>query len=122
MSVLEINKGINRPMVFKGFKAQYITYLGIGLVSCLLLFVILYMIGVHVYLTLGIILPSATAFFVYLQKLSTTHGEHGLLKHTANKRLPHSLNCQSAHLFKQLTNQHENKKTGTGIPDHEGRK
>jgi hypothetical protein len=30
-SVYKINKGINKPIEFKGLKAQYIGYLGIGI-------------------------------------------------------------------------------------------
>ncbi|MBD0288989.1 MAG: DUF4133 domain-containing protein, partial [Flavisolibacter sp.] len=37
-SVYQINKGINKPIEFKGFKAQYIWYLGGGLVALLILF------------------------------------------------------------------------------------
>ena len=44
-----INKGINRPIEFKGLKAQYIWYLGLGLVTLLILFSVLYVVGVTVY-------------------------------------------------------------------------
>ncbi|MDB5129720.1 DUF4133 domain-containing protein, partial [Mucilaginibacter sp.] len=36
----QINKGINRPIEFKGLKAQYIGYLGSGLVALLILFAV----------------------------------------------------------------------------------
>ena len=45
-SVYKINKGINNPIVFKGLKGQYIGYLAIGLLVLLVLFAILYVIGV----------------------------------------------------------------------------
>ena len=32
-TVYYINKGINKPIVFKGLKAQYIGYLAVGLVG-----------------------------------------------------------------------------------------
>ena len=35
-------KGINKPLEFKGLKAQYIWYLGGGLVALLILFAIMY--------------------------------------------------------------------------------
>jgi hypothetical protein len=44
-----INKGINKPIEFKGLKAQYIGYLGGGLGYLLVLFAILYLIGAAVY-------------------------------------------------------------------------
>jgi len=40
-SIYQINKGINKPIEFKGLKAQYIWYLGGGLVALLVLFAII---------------------------------------------------------------------------------
>jgi hypothetical protein len=40
-SVYQINKGINKPIEFKGLKAQYIWYLCGGLVALLILFAIM---------------------------------------------------------------------------------
>ena len=45
-SVYQINKGINKPIEFKGLKAQYIWYLGGGLVALLILFAISFTINV----------------------------------------------------------------------------
>jgi hypothetical protein len=53
-SVYKINKGINNPIVFKGLKGQYIGYLAIGLL--LLLFAILYILGVNMFVCLGLVL------------------------------------------------------------------
>ena len=41
-SVYSVNKGINKSIEFKGLKAQYIWYLGGGVVALLILFAILY--------------------------------------------------------------------------------
>ncbi len=41
-SVYAINKSINKPVEFKGLKAQYIWYLGGGLLFLLILFAVLY--------------------------------------------------------------------------------
>ena len=38
----QINKGINKPIEFKGLKAQYIGYLAVGLVILLIGFAIMY--------------------------------------------------------------------------------
>ena len=40
--IYSINRGINRPLEFRGLKAQYIWHLGGGLVAVLILFSILY--------------------------------------------------------------------------------
>ena len=53
-SVYNINKGINKPIEFKGLKAQYIGYLAAGLVVLLVLFAILYIIGVNMFICLGL--------------------------------------------------------------------
>ncbi|MBK8310919.1 MAG: DUF4133 domain-containing protein [Chitinophagaceae bacterium] len=79
-SVYQINKGINKPIEFKGLKAQYIWYLGGGLVVLLILFAIIYIIGVNIFICLALIVWLATALFMYVYKLSRTYGEYGLMK------------------------------------------
>jgi len=54
-SVYKINKGINKPIEFKGLKAQYIAYLGAGLIVLLILFAILYIVGVNMFVCLAFI-------------------------------------------------------------------
>lgn len=76
-SVYQINKGINRPIEFKGLKAQYIWYLGGGLVTLLILFAILYIAGVNTYICLGLILMLGTLLFIMVYKMSNAYGEHG---------------------------------------------
>ncbi|HEU4791365.1 MAG TPA: DUF4133 domain-containing protein, partial [Flavobacterium sp.] len=41
-SVYQINKGINQSIEFKGLKAQYIWYLGGGVVVLMILFAVMY--------------------------------------------------------------------------------
>ena len=65
-SVYQINKGINKPIEFKGLKAQYIWYLGGGLVALLILFAIIYIIGVNVFICLALIVSLSTALFIYI--------------------------------------------------------
>lgn len=49
-TVFQINKGINRPIEFKGLKAQYILYFVVGVLALLILFAVLYMLAVNSYL------------------------------------------------------------------------
>lgn len=98
----QINKGINRSIVFKGFKAQYIIYVAVGLVILLFLFAILYLFGVGMYTCLFIIFPLGIAMFIFVQHLSKKFGEHGLVKHSANKRLPHLVITTSRKTFLKL--------------------
>lgn len=98
-SVYNINKGINKPIEFKGLKAQYIWYLGGGLVALLVLFAIIYIAGVNVFACLGIILTLGSVLFMYVYKLSRTYGEHGLMKKIARKAVPGSIKNNSRKTF-----------------------
>ena len=43
----EINKGIGKPVEFKGLKAQYLLIFVLGLLGLFILFIVLYMIGIN---------------------------------------------------------------------------
>jgi len=113
-TVYEINKGINRSIEFKGIKAQYIIYLAAGLVLLLLLFAILYMIGINIYLCLGIILPAGGGLFMGVQHYSKTYGEHGLVKKAAQRNLPTCVSSRSRKFFNQLSEKGYEKDKNTG--------
>lgn len=98
-SVYKINKGINKPIEFKGFKAQYIWYLGIGLVALLVLFAVLYIIGVNTYVCLLLIVMAGAALFMQVSKLSNKYGEHGMMKKIASQSVPRVIRCNSRKLF-----------------------
>ena len=95
----QINKGINRPIEFKGLKAQYIGYLGGGLVALLVLFAVLYLIGLAVYFCILIILCLGSGLFYKVFELSHKYGEHGLMKRNARKYLPTYLKFKTRRLF-----------------------
>jgi hypothetical protein len=91
ISVYAINKGINKPIEFKGFKAQYLWYLAGGLLVLLVLFAVLYICGVNTFFCLGIILVLGVLLFVSIGRLSHRYGEHGLMKKLARKAVPRIL-------------------------------
>ncbi len=101
-SVYNINKGINKPIEFKGLKAQYIWYLGGGLVVLLIVFAVLYLCSVNMYLCLVVIAIMGTALFVKVYALSNKYGEYGLLKKAAKKGLPHYIRLHSKKIFQWL--------------------
>ena len=101
-SVYTINKGINKPIEFKGLKAQYIWYLGAGLLALLILFAILYICGINTFVCLGIILISGTALFMYVYRLSRKYGEHGMMKTLARKSIPTEIKSYSRKVFENL--------------------
>ena len=104
-SIYQINKGINKPVEFKGLKAQYIWYLGGGLVTLLILFAILYIAGVNIFLCLVIIFSLGGALFMQVYKLSHKYGQFGLMKKMAAKAVPKVIKSYSvvklkSHLLK----------------------
>lgn len=101
-SVYTINKGINKPIEFKGLKAQYIWWLGGGLLGLLILFAILYICGVNTFVCLAIILISGTGLFMRVYKLSHTYGEHGMMKAIAKRSIPTVIKSYSRKIFIRL--------------------
>lgn len=87
-TVYTINKGVNRPLEFRGIKAQYAGWLGVGIVGLLLLFAVLHIAGVSAYACFGIVLPLAAWLYRRVNRLSKKYGQYGLMKHRAAKRLP----------------------------------
>lgn len=86
--VYTINKGVNRPLEFRGIKAPYAGVLGVGIVGLLLLLAVLHIAGVSGYGCIGIVLPVAGWLYRRVYHLSKKYGQHGLMKHRAAKRLP----------------------------------
>lgn len=101
-SIYSINKGVSQPIVFKGLKAQYIAYLAVGLVALLILFAILYVMGISVFIVLPLILLLGTGLFFLIFHLSDRFGTYGLMKFLAKRRLPASIRFRSRNLFTSL--------------------
>ncbi|HNP47178.1 MAG TPA: DUF4133 domain-containing protein [Panacibacter sp.] len=101
-SVYHINKGINKPVEFKGLKAQYIWYLGGGLVALLILFAIMYISGVNVYLSLILIISAGTGLFIFIYRMSNKYGEHGIMKQMAKRQIPDYIKFRSVKIFSAL--------------------
>lgn len=104
-SVYTINKGINKPIEFKGLKAQYIWWLGAGLLMLLILFVILYVSGLHPFACLGIIIIAGTALFHQVYRVSKKYGEYGMVKSIARRSVPKVLKYYSRKVFTGLCKQ-----------------
>lgn len=99
-SVYHINKGINRSIEFKGLKAQYIWYFGGGVVLLLILFAILYSIGINSFVSIGIVATAGTILMIKLYALSNKYGEHGMMKMLARKRVPGAVRVRG--IFKPI--------------------
>jgi hypothetical protein len=92
---------VRRRVLSLRLKAQYIWYLGAGIVGLLLLFAILYIIGVNSFISIGIIGIIGTLMFIWVYKLSNTYGEHGLKKKVATRSIPKVIKCYSRKIFIQ---------------------
>lgn len=100
-SVYKINKGINKSIEFKGLKAQYIWYFGGGVIALLVIFAIMYIIGINSFICLGIILIAGTVLVIKIYALSNKYGEHGMMKAIAKRSVPNVLKSHSRKVFLQ---------------------
>lgn len=98
-SVYKINKGINQSIEFKGLKAQYIWYLGGGIVGLLILYSIMYIIGLPTLVCLLVIGVSGTLLVLKIYRMSYKYGEYGLMKELARKRVPKVVVVRSRKVF-----------------------
>ncbi len=98
-SVYKINKGINQSIEFKGLKAQYIWYLCGGVVILLILFAIMYIIGIPSLICIGVILTAGTFLVIRIYRMSNKYGEHGLMKSLARKQVPKVIKSRSRKVF-----------------------
>lgn len=83
-----INKGIGRPVEFKGLKAGYLFIFAGGLLAAFMLFVILYMAGADQWVCIGFGVVSASSLVWITFRLNAKYGEHGLMKLGAARMRP----------------------------------
>ena len=100
-SVYTINKGVGKPIEFKGFKAQYIWYLGGGLLLLLILFAVLYIAGVSPFICLAVTIVLGSGLFMYVSRMSHAYGEHGLMKKLARKNVPQKIKYNARKVFQK---------------------
>ena len=103
-SVYKINKGINKPIEFKGLKAQWIWYLGAGVLILMILFAILYILGVNSYLCVALILIAGSLLFFQIYRFSNRYGEYGLMKRIAKRNVPNRIKIYSRKIFMNQNN------------------
>ena len=101
-----INKGINKPIEFKGVKAQYIGYLAAAAAGMLLVFGIMNTAGISPY----ICAPSALGLGGYaisrVMRMSHKYGQFGLMKLRAKRWIPAALLSSSRKVFIQIQKDH----------------
>lgn len=100
-SVYQINKGINKSIEFRGLKAQYIWYFGAGVVGLLILFAILYIVGLNSFVCIGIIIIAGTVLTIKIYALSNTYGQYGMMKKLARRSVPKVVRSKNRLIFLQ---------------------
>jgi len=98
-SVYQINKGINQSIEFKGLKAQYIWYLGGGVVGLLIVFAVLFIVGIPSLICVGMIGIAGTVLVLKIYKMSRQYGEYGMMKAVAKGQLPRNIRACSRVVF-----------------------
>lgn len=98
-SVYQINKGINQSIEFRGLKAQYIWYLGSGVVGLLIVFAVMYIVGLPSFVCIGVVVIAGTFLVMRIYGMSNKYGEHGLMKALAHKQVPKVIKSRSRKIF-----------------------
>ncbi len=88
MSEYPINKGVGKPVEYKGLKAQYLFIFAGGLLALFVAFVIMYVAGISQWVCVGFGVTSASATVWLTFHLHAKYGEHGLMKLAAVKYRP----------------------------------
>lgn len=101
-SVYAINKVVDKPVEFRGLKAQYIWYLAIGLVLLLFLFAILYISSLNTFICLGLTLLLGSVLFIQVYKLNNRFGQYGMMKKIAAHKTPAHIRIHSKKVFTNL--------------------
>jgi hypothetical protein len=101
-----MNKRINRPAEFRGLKAQYIWMLGGSFVSVLLVFGVMYALGISTYICMPLALGLGGFGLSRVSRMSRKYGQYGLMKLGARKKTPWGLQSRSRRFLIQLMSDH----------------
>ncbi|WP_163397381.1 DUF4133 domain-containing protein [Flavobacterium fluviatile] len=98
-SIYQINKGINQSIEFKGLKAQYIWYLGGGVVGLMIVFAVLFIVGIPSLVCVALIGTAGTVMVIKIYKMSRQYGEFGMMKALSARQIPKCVKVRSRALF-----------------------
>lgn len=88
MAEYTINKGIGKPIEFKGLISQYLFIFTGGLLAEFILFVIMYLIGIDQMVCWGFGIVTTPILIWLTFRLNDKYGEFGLMKQVALKTHP----------------------------------
>ncbi|MVT07704.1 DUF4133 domain-containing protein [Chitinophaga tropicalis] len=101
-TIYEINKGINRPLEFRGLKAQYIVYFVLGLIGLLVLFAVAFIAGVPTLICFAGTGVLGFVLYVNVYRYSNKYGSYGLMKEAAFRQVPAAIRCRTRKVFVDL--------------------
>ena len=102
MKSYQINKGVNRPVEFRGLKGHYIGYLAACVVGTMVGFGVMYACGISLYVCTPSALGLGGWAAARIFRMSRRYGLYGLMKREAEKRMPKALLSRSRKVFIQL--------------------
>ncbi len=88
MADYPINRGIGRPVEFKGLRSQYLFIFAGGLLAVFVVFVVMYMVGIDQWVCIGFGVISASVLVYLTFNLNDKYGTHGLMKLSARRSHP----------------------------------
>lgn len=77
MSEYPVNRGIGKPVEFKGLKSQYLFIFAGGLLAVFVVFIILFMAGVNQWVCIGFGVTAALLLVWQTFRLNERYGTHG---------------------------------------------
>ena len=101
-TVYKMHRRVNAPLEFHGLKAQYIFYAGGLVVADMLLFAILYIVGVNNYVCLALCFGIGAAGLGVCHYLSHRYGPHGWRKRHMAGTLPNGLRPRGRRVYLHL--------------------
>ncbi len=104
--VYTVTRGINKPLEFKGLKAQYIWHLAGSAVGVLVVYGVIHLMGINDYLGLPLAFGLWGLLIYRVYRMSRKYGQHGLMKRRARRLAPGALLSKSRKTFIKLTDDH----------------
>ena len=102
MPIYDLNRGINKPVEFKGLVGSNIYFLAAGIGLVFALFVTCYLVGLPLLATVLVTFVAGGGMWAGVFALNRKYGEHGLMKASARRSSPKYITNRHSRLFQHL--------------------
>ena len=102
MPFYDLNRGINKPVEFKGLVGSNIYFLVAGIGLTFALFVTMYLVGLPLLATVLVTFVAGGGMWAGVFALNRKYGEHGLMKASARRSSPKYITNRQSRLFQHL--------------------